>query len=57
MQEELYSGLVTVFVEMIDATRVEARGTTHDAVDLQTSRRNVRVCIYAESVFNIASVK
>jgi hypothetical protein len=57
MQEELYSGFVTVFVEMIDATRVEARRTTNDTVNLQTRRRNVRVCISAESVFNITPLE
>jgi hypothetical protein len=37
VQEELDSGLVAILVQVVNAACVEARGTTHDAMDLSSA--------------------
>ena len=48
MKEELHSRLVPVLVDVVDATSVEGRGPTDDAMDLrsdgkETSRNDERI--------------
>lgn len=42
MQVKLYTGLMTIFVDVIDTARIERRGTTDDSVYLEKRETIVR---------------
>ena len=42
MQEELYTSVMTIAVQVVNTTRVEARGTTNDPMYLQKYSRRMK---------------
>ena len=53
MEEEFYACLVTVFVDVVDSSSVEGRGTTDNSVNLFRERVGVMFVLIRSMIYYV----